>query len=425
MGIERVALAVLASGVGLLSASAQAAIAVPGFEGELKTQIEFRQDVYDHDSIPFDNYLKLDVKDLKGNSELHFYGKLWKDLGYGTDWNVDLYQLYVEVPFDEKKNNLLTVGRQFISEGFETFVADAVRYQGRANNGLRYVFYLGKPRYFEPNSPSGDDFLGGFTFNYKGFFLGFEHLRHGGHVQKSAFAVGNFKYLNPKLSQFSRFEYDVANGKWVSANLGFNYFPTRRLRTTTEFEYYNGSYTYYKNYYENPIFHNFSPQGRELRLTQSAYYDLTKGGEWQLFGNYSITDVQRSGKDTGHLLKVGLIRDRWFQEGLRAYGALLYQNSWIGILRGVEFGFTKYLCRKLTLVGTADVARYDKITYGKQWANAFYLKGIYQTTEFSNLELGVDYRTNEDFNRDLRVIARFNYLFWGGSGRENRAEDRK
>jgi hypothetical protein len=424
VGIERAALAVIASGIGLLSATqTQAAIKVPGYEGELKTQIEFRQDIYDRDSIPFDNYLKLDVRDLKGNSELHFYGKLWKDLGYGTDWNVDIYQLYVEVPFDKRKDNVLTVGRQFISEGFETYIADAVRYQGKTGK-VRYVFYVGKPRYFEPNSPSGDDFLGGFRFDYNGLFLGFEHLRHGGHVQKSSVAVGNFKYLTPKISQFSRFEYDVANGKWVSANFGVNLFPSIRTKLTSEFEYYNGSYTYYDNRYENTIFHLFSPQGRELRFTQSAYYQLNR--TWQLFGNYSITDLQRNGKDRGHLLKVGLIRDRWFEEGLRAYGALLYQNSWIGILRGFEFGFTKFICPKFTLTGTVDVARYSKITYGKQWATAYYLRGTYQTTDFSNLEFGIDLRQNEDFDRDLRLIVRYNYLFWGGSWRtEKQTEDRK
>ncbi len=421
MGIERLAIAA-GLGIGLLTAQSLAAVTVPGFEGEIKTQIEFRQDVYDRDSIPFDNYFKLDVRDLKGNSELHFYGKLWKDLGYGTDWNLDLYQLYVEVPLKKDRNALLSVGRQFISEGFETYVADAVKLDVNLKNGLTYTVYLGKPRFFEPNTHSGDDLLFGFKVDYKGYYLGFEHLRDNGKVKKSSFVFGNYKYLTEELAQYSRLEVDVAHGELLNASLGFNYFPTKRLRFNTEFEYYDPSYTYDGGIREDRIFSLFSPNGRELRFTQSAYYDITKN--WQLFGNVTLTDLQRDGKDNGYLAKVGAVRDTWFENGLRAYGALLYQNSWIGIMRGVELGFTKYVCRKLTLNGTADIARYDKITYGRQWATAYYLRGTYQTSDFSNLELGVDYRNNEDFNHDLRFIFRYNLLFWGGTG-EKKAEDRK
>ena len=421
MGIERLAVTV-GLGIGLLTAQSLAAVSVPGFEGELKTQIEFREDVYDRDSIPFDNYLKLDVRDLKGNSDLHFYGKLWKDLGYGTDWNLDFYQLYVDVPLKRDRSVNLSVGRQFISEGFETYVADAVKLDAKLKNGLRYTVYLGKPRYFEPNTHSGDDFLLGFKFDYRGYYLGFEHLRDDGKVKKSSFAIGNYTYLSEKLIQYSRLELDTAHGELTDVNLGFNYFPTRKLRLNTELEYHDNSYTYDGGIREDRIFYLFSPEGRELRFTQSAYYDISK--RWQLFGNLTLTDVQRTGKDNGYLVKVGAVRDTWFENGLRAYGALLYQNSWLGILRGVEIGFTKYVCSKFTLNGTADIARYDKVTYGRQWATAYYLRGAYQTSEFSNLELGVDYRNNEDFNHDLRLILRYNLLFWGGTG-EKKAEDRK
>jgi len=422
VGIGKRALA-LGLGIGILSAGgAVAAVKIPGYEGELKTQIEFREDVYDRDTIPFDTYLKLDVRDLKGNSELHFYGKLWKDLGYGTDWDADLYQLYLEVPLKKDRSSLLTIGRQFLSEGFETYVADAVKYTHRLNKEFRYTFYFGKPRSFEPGVRTGDDLLLGGKFEYRNLFFGVEHLRNDGEVQKTSLLLGNYSYLTKKLVQFSRLEYDAANGQFVSANLGINYFYSNRLRLTSEVEYYDGSYTY-DGRVEDPIFANFSPQGRELRFTQSGYYQLNN--VWSLFGSYTYTDTQRSGKDGGHLLKVGAVRDTWFTEGLRAFGALLYQNSWIGILRGVELGFTKYLCRKISLTGRVDIARYDKITYGKQWANAYYLKGTYQTTEFSNLEFGIDYRKNEDFDRDLRLILRYNLLFWGGSGKEKRTEDRK
>ncbi len=420
VGIDRLVLA--AVGAGLLASSSYGAVNVPGFEGELKTQVEFRQDIYDRDSIPFDNYLKLDVRDLKG-TELHFYGKLWKDLGYGTDWDLDLYQLYIEVPL-RGTNSIFTVGRQFISEGFETYTADAVKFTNRLKNGLRYTFYLGKPRFFEPNTPDGDDLLAGFKVDYKGYFLGFEHLRDDGKVKKSSFVFGNYRYLTEKIAQYSRLEVDTAHGELTDFNLGLNYFPTKRLRLNTEVEYYDNSYFYGdKTVPEDRIFYLFSPNGRELRFTQSAHYDLTK--KWELFGSYTITDVQRRGKDNGYLAKFGAVRDTWFENGLRTYGALLYQNSWIGILRGVEFGFTKYVCRKLTLNSTAQVARYDKVTYGKQWASAYYLKGVYQTSEFSNLELGVDYRNNEDFDRDLRLILRYNLLFWGGTGKKERTEDRR
>lgn len=421
MEIGKLALAA-GLGVGFLMNISQAAVRVSGFEGELKTQIEFREDVYDRDTIPFDNYLKLDLKDVKG-TDIHFYGKLWKDLGYGTDWDVDLYQLYVVVPINKGKNGIFTVGRQFISEGFETYVADALKVTNNLKNGIRYTFYLGKPRFFEPETPDGDNFLAGFKFDYKGYYLGFEHVRDEGKVKKSAFVLGDYKYLTKKLSQYARLELDTAHGEVVNANIGFNYFPVNRLRLNTELEFYDGSYFYDGNLPENRIFYLFSPEGRELRFTQSAYFDLNK--KWQLFGSCSLTDLQTYGKDNGYLVKVGTVRDTWFNNGLRAYGALLYQNSWLGILRGVELGFTKYVLKGLTLSGTAQVARYDKITYGRQWSSAYYLKGTYQTTEFSNLEFGVDYRNNEDFNHDLRLIFRYNFLFWGGKGEEKTAEAKK
>ncbi len=423
MGIDR---AVLTLGLGtvlLFSPTALSAVKLPGYEGEVRTQIEFRQDIYEDDSVPFDTYLKLDIRDLKGNSTLHFYGKLWKDLGYGTDADVDLYQVYLEIPF-RTSNSKLFIGRQFISEGFETYVADAIKFQQTLSNGFRYVFYIGRPRFFEPKVQDGDDFIAGAKLEYKGYFFGIEHLRDDGRVKKTAFVVGNYTYLSKKLVSYSRFEFDTAHGEFVEADVGFNYFPTRKLRLGLEFAYTDYSYHYDGFYSEDPIFSMFSPEGRELRLSQSAYYDVSK--EWQLFETLTLTDVQRDGKDSGELLKIGVIRDRWFEEGMRTHAALLYQNSWIGILKGVELGFTKWFCRKFTLSGLVDIARFDKITYGEQWANAYYLKGTYNITEFSNFELGVDYRRNEDFDRDARVILRYNYLFWGGSGkREKTVEEKK
>ncbi|WP_163328130.1 hypothetical protein GFV12_01150 [Desulfurobacterium thermolithotrophum] len=412
MGIDKFALT-LGLGIGIVTSQAIAAISVPGYEGELKTQVEFREDIKDRDSIPFDTYLKLDIRDLKGNSDLHFYGKLWKDLGYGTDWNADIYQLFIEIPF-ENKQSFLSIGRQFISEGFETYIADAVKYTHKLKNGLRYTFYLGKPRFFEPNTPDGDDFLAGFKFDYKGYFFGFEHLRNDGSVKKSSFVVGNYKYLSREFSYYTRFEIDAAHGEFVDANFGFNYYPTRKLRINIETEYYDPSYTYDSFKLEDPIFSLFS-SGRQLRFTQSSYYDITE--KWQLFESYTFSDLQRSEKDNGHLAKAGFVRDTWFENGLIVYGALLYGNSWVGTLRGLEFGFTKWINSKLTFVGSADIARYDKITYGKHWANAFYLRGIYSTTEFSNLELGLEDRINEDFKRDMRIVLRYNYLFFGGKDR--------
>ncbi len=421
MGIDKKAL-MLGMGIGLLVADpAFSSASIPAFEGELKTQVEFREDIRDRDSTPFDTYLKLDVRDLKGKSELHFYGKLWKDLGRGTDWDADLFQLYVDTPLNREFK--LSVGRQFISEGFETYIADAVRLTRSSKKGLRYVFYLGKPRYFEPNTRSGDDLLAGFKLDYKGFFLGFEHVRKNGDVRKSSFLFGDYRYLTRELAQYARLELDVAHGELLSWNLGIDYFPTKKLRLNSDLEFYDGSYTYGDGVRENELFYLFS-SGRELRFTQSVYYDLTK--VWQVFGSYTFTDLQRKGKDNGHLIKLGLVRDTWFDNGLRSYGSLLYQNSWFGIMKGFEVGFTKYFCRKLTLTGMLDVAHYDKITYGSQWSNALYLKGTYAVTEFSNFELGIDYRKNEDFDRDARVILRYNYLFWGGSSyKERRVEERK
>lgn len=413
MGIDKWALT-LGLGVGMVASQAVAAVSVPGYEGEVKTQVEFRQDVRDEDSIPFDTYLKFDIRNLKGKSSLHFYGRLWKDLGYGTDWDADVYQIYMDVPVSN--NTKVKVGRQFISEGFETYVADAVKYEQRFQNGVRYTFYLGKPRFFEPNTHDGDDLLGGFKVDYKGYYLGFEHVRDDGEVKKSSFVIGNYDYLTSELAYYSRLEFDVAHGELTDFNLGVNYFPTDRMRFNLEGEYYDPSYTYGSYRLEDPIFSLFS-RGRQLRTTESAYYDITKN--WQLFESYTFSDVQRRKglKDNGNLAKVGFVRDSWFENGLRVEGALIYQNSWVGILRGMEIGFTKWVNSKFTLSGTADVARYDKITYGRQWANAYYLKGTYQITDFSNLELGVEDRKNEDFDRDTRVILRYNCLFFGGKDR--------
>ena len=420
VGIDKWALT-LGLGMGVVASQALAAVSVPGYEGEIKTQIEFREDVRDRDSIPFDTYLKLDIRDLKGNSELHFYGKLWKDLGYGTDWDADIYQIYIDVPLNNR-NSRLKAGRQFISEGFETYIADAIKYEQKFKNGFRYTFYIGKPRFFEPNTRDGDDFLTGFKFDYKGYFFGFEHVRDDGNVKKSSFVVGNYKYLTREFAYYTRLEVDTAHGELTDFNLGFNYFPTGKLRINLEAEYLDHSYTYDSFELENPIFSLFS-SGRQLRVTQSVYYDISK--KWQFFESYTFSDLQRREglKDNGHLAKVGLVRNTWFENGLRVYGALTYQNSWIGISRGFELGFTKWMNSKLTLSGTADVAHYDKITYGKQWANALYLKGTYQVTDFSNFELGVENRVNEDFDRDTRVILRYNYLFFGGKDKSK--EERK
>lgn len=405
MGIAR--LGFLVAAVTAITSTAHAAIILPSYEGEIKSQIQFKEDVYDHDSTPFDTYLKLDIKDIANGTDLYFYGRLWKDFGYGTDWDLDLYQLYARVPYP---HSFLTVGRQFISEGFETYTADAVKFTYYSDSGIRSTFYIGKPRYFEPNTYSGDDLLGGFKFDYKGFYLGFEHLRDDGSVKKSSFVFGTYRPFSYNAAYYSRLEVDVAHGELTDFVGGINYYPGK-WRFNFETEFYNPVYTFDNNEVEDSIFAEFSPLGRELRFTESAYYTLSD--EWQLFERYTFSDIQTEGKDNGHLLKVGFINDKWFTYGLRTSGAVIYQNSWMGILRGLEFSFNKWLSKKFSVIGTADLARYDKVTYGKQWANAFYLKGIYRATDFSSFEVGLDYRKNEDFDRDVRVMLRYNCLFWG------------
>jgi hypothetical protein len=409
VGINRQVLAV-AMGAGIAFSQGFAEVKPPGYEVELKTQIEFREDVYEDDSFPFDTYLKVDIRDLDSRTDFHFYGKLWKDFGYGTDWDVSAYQIYLDVSLPEVKSRL-SVGRQFISEGFETWIADAFKLEGELDDRITYTFYIGKPRTFEANDRNGDDFLGGFKLNYKTYFLALEHLRDDGYVKKSALAFGNFNTIGRATSWYTRTELDFHHGEFIGFTAGLNYALGKKVRANSEFEYYDQSYTYDSLKSADSIFTLFSPQGRELRLTQSLYYDLAEG--WQLHGSYSAVDIQRRGKDNSHILKLGVVRDRWFEEGLRSHAYLLYENGWMGILRGVEIGFTKWLSSKVTLTGSADIARYDKVTYGKQWANAFYIKGTYQVDDFSNLELGVDYRRNEDFDSDTRLILRYNYLFWG------------
>jgi len=398
----------------IAATSAYGATNLPSYEGEIKSQVEFREDVRDEDSTPFNTYLKLDIKDINNCTDLHFYGKLWKDLGYGTDWNADLYQLYANIPFSHSS---ITIGRQFISEGFETYTADAVKFTYTSESGIRSTFYIGKPRYFEPGTRSGDDFLSGFKIDYNGFFFGFEHLRNDGEVKKSSFTLGVYKPLSFNSSYYSRIEADAAHGELTDLSFGINYYPGK-WRFNFETEFYNPVYTYGDDREEDPIFGLFS-HGRELRFTESAYYTLSD--EWQLFESYTFTDIQTSDKDNGHLAKVGFIKDNWLSQGFRARGAIIYQNSWIGILRGIELGFNKWLSSKISVSGTADIARYDKITYGKQWTNAFYLQGTYRITDFSNFELGLDYRKNEDFDRDLRVVLRYNCFFWGAGTKSKEA----
>ncbi len=406
MGIRERILALTVLAAGFCSPS-YAAFNLPAYEGDLKTQVEFRENLNDHDEIPFDNYLRLDIRDLPLNSTLHFYGKLWKDLGYGDDWRIDAYQLNLEVKLGSRT---ITLGRQFISEGFETHVADAVKCENRLKNGLRYTFYFGRPRDFEPISTNGEDLLWGAKLDYKGFFLAYENLRDDGNLKKSSFSAGFFRELNRYLSLYSRGEFDVKSGNFIEGEIGASVKPTKRLRADFEVSYYDPTFTFHDREYLDPIFELFS-SGRQLRFKESVYYDLSD--DWQFYQSYSYSDLQRSGNDDGHLFKAGFIRDTWLKNGWRFYGSFNYADSWLGTLRGIEAGFDKWLSAKLSFSGVANVARYDKVTYGKQWADSFFLSAKYSIDEFKTLEIGIEDRENEDFDRDTRLMFRFNYLFFG------------
>ncbi len=408
MGIrERIlALTVLAAAFGFPSSS-QASIDVPSYEGDLKTQIEFRENLDDHDEIPFDNYLRLDIRDLPHNSTLYFYGRLWKDLGYGDDWDIDLYQLYLEVPI---KNRTITIGRQFISEGFETHVADAIKCENRLKNGIRYTFYIGKPRNFEPLSNTGDDLIWGAKLDYRGFFLAYENLRDDGYLAKSSVAAGFLRKINKYIDLYSRAEFDLNSGNFVEGELGATIYPFDKLRAELEVSYYDPTFTFHEDEYLDPIFELFS-SGRQLRFTESIYYEISE--DWQLYQSYSYSDFQRKGDDDGHLLKVGFVRDTWLKNGWRIFGSFDYADSWLGDLKGIEAGFNKWVNSKLSFNGVANIARYDKETYGKQWADSFFLSARYTIDEFKFVELGIEDRENEDFDRDTRLMVRFNYLFFG------------
>jgi len=390
--------------VAMIPAIAFASVKQPAFEGDLNMQIQVREDIHSKEMIPFDTYLRMDVKDLEG-TDLHFYAKLWKDLGVGTEWNADWYDL--SVSFNSANNVLITLGRQFLMGAVRATTADAIRVSAKFGD-FKGTVYFGKPRVFEELARTGDDAIAGFKIEAGNYFFGFEHFREDGKVRDSSFVAGlNKKVFNGALG-YGRLELDTAHGELSEALAGIQ-LVEKKYGAWVETSFEDKSYTY-KGRERDPIFSAFT-SGRVLRLSQGFNYDI--GNNWKILESASVSDLQRDNNDNAYNVSLGVVKDEWTDKGWKFNLSFFYSDSWLGTLRGITAGFDLALIKNLFLNGRFDVARYRKVTYGSQWANNFYVSGKYWFGKFSNFELGLDYVENEDFDHEFRFLLRLNYIFWG------------
>jgi len=367
---------------------------------------------------PFYQYLDLSIVNPEYNFSSNTYLR-GRKIFNGEEESLDVYNAFLD--FSNTANTYeVRIGRQIITEGVNYFLLDGGLLRIKAIEGIELVTYSGyQKRNLQPDSEEPSDSFGVFGVKLK-FDNILGSLLSVGYELYDPKDFSSRHFINVSFNRVIPFtdyadvyglaEIDIEEGNLGLLTVGVGITLLRSLYLNLEYNTYNIDKDR-DGFRLDPIFDLFSV-GRLQQAKAGITYIPTNYLE--INGSYAFShyDVNNDDSTNGNIAKLGFNFDFWEEFGLRAFQGFYYiETREDDYAVGMNTSLYEEIMTGWQLEFSFAYAYYDKIT--NQDGNAFsYIIGS-EYVVFRNLVLRTDleFNTNPDFNKDVRVDLALSYYF--------------
>lgn len=368
---------------------------------------------------PFYQYADLSIVSPKYNFSSNSYLR-YRKVFNGEQESLDVYNLYLD--FSNKANTYeMRVGRQINTESVNYVLMDGALVRIRPIDGIELVAYGGyQVRKLQPDPEEPTDSFGTYGIKLKSdailgsmISVGYE-LYDPDDFSSRQFINVTFNRVVPFTDYadiYGLAEIDVGEGNLGLLTAGIGVTVLRSLYLNLEYDTYNLDKDRDK-FLLDPIFDLFS-EGRMQQAKVGVKFVPTT--YLVINGSYAFShyDVPAGESTNGNIARAGFNFDFWQQIGLRAFQGFYFiegagDNDYAV---GMNTSLYENITNEWQLEFAFAYAYYDKIT--NQDGNAFsYIIGS-EYLIFRNLVMrtGLEFNTNPDFSKDIRVDLGLSYYF--------------
>ncbi len=368
---------------------------------------------------PFYQYLDLSAVSPEHNISFNTFLR-GREVFNGSQESLDVYNAFLEFGNDAKTYEL-RVGRMLNTESVNFVLMDGAMARIKPIDGLEVVAYGGyQKRNLQPDPEEPTDSFGVYGVKLKTdailgslISVGYELYDPDGYSTRQFVNVA-FNRVVPFTDYadiYGLAEIDVGEGNLGLLTAGVGITVLRSLYVNLEYDNYNLDEDR-DEFRLDPIFDTFS-EGRMQQAKVGITFVPTTYLE--INGSYAFShyDVIADNSTNGNIVRLGFNVDFWQQFGLRAFQGFYYiegagSNDYAV---GMNTSVYEQITSDWQLEFAFAYAYYDKIT--NQDGNAFsYILGS-EYVIYRNLVMrtAIEFNTNPDFDKDVRVDLGLSYYF--------------
>jgi hypothetical protein len=384
------------------------------FSGESNTIFRMRTTTDNKDLYPAYEYLRLNLTDNRSDgSGVSFHLGAWGRVDLADKSTVDRADGDLQYGFftyrAAKNNTVVSVGRQFITEGVATEKVDGLYLRNDFAYGLGVAAFFGKSvftetdlqkRSFQADAPIAGGRITQTDRKY--YIIGLSALKSGGDREEEGLDL--WLRPNQQVDVTGRSSYNSKTDGWMEHSYAVSYAPLSTLRFGADF-----AHTSFKDYLYNmttPAFSIWNDNEKQTAVGANVAYtvikDLSIAADYKFYSYDQSGDASYFGGKATYALPEALV-----------VGAGIHRmNGDVDKLRYVEFrGFASKKIGHADLTVDALSVNYDKRIND--------IKSSYSVTgaagyEFNRkLKVGADleYSRNPDFDSEVRALLKATYTF--------------
>jgi len=368
---------------------------------------------------PFYQYLDMSVVNPEHNVGFNTFLR-GREVFNGDQESLDIYNAFLEFGNDERTYEV-RLGRQINTESVNFVLMDGALVRAKPIDGLEVVAYGGyQKRNWQPDPEEPTDSFGIYGVKLKTdailgslISVGYE-LYDPDDFSTRQFVNVAFNRVVPFTDYadvYALAEIDVGEGNLGLLTTGVGITVLRSLYLNLEYDNYNLDQDR-QDFQLDPIFDLFS-YGRMQQAKAAVTYVPTNYLE--IKGSYAFShyDVIPGDSSNGNIARLGFDVDFWQQIGLRAFQGFYYIEG--GGDNDYAIGTNTSVYEQVTsdfeLQFAFAYAYYDKITNQSGNAFSYIVGGEYVLIRNLVMRTAVEFNTNPDFGKDVRVDLGLSYYF--------------
>lgn len=378
---------------------------------------QVRKNINNKTELPLNTYLGFSANAPEAYVATEVNLRFFRDMKLKIN-DFDLYQTVLHVrPVDAFE---LSVGRQFISQGFATEVIDGFKAMLMPDSYVDVAIYSGVPRNAEIGDfRKNDGLTTGASVTMKnvpgtqgGIHADWRRYRirdNMGRFNNSLFVGADLSHdfggkVKPK--PYGLIEYNVTGRVTETGTVGLDIYPHPRFGLNIEGDYYNVD----RNSAKRTIL-GLLTKGRTMSAGGAATVTIIP--DWLDFvanGSYQRITTHSGLKRNGYLMGAS------FQLSIDSIGMYLepgyfFARSFGGTLHEGTFSLHEQFFKDLYASVDVDMATYKKITNNNDKAFGVTFWSGYQVVKGLWLSGGGEFNRNNEFNKEFRASFKVSYNF--------------